>query len=150
MKEKFPENFGSIVVEGVEQASFWIRAFKLEGQIDLVRKKIEEKPERKQATAPIVGHYVVDAKLTWYYAISFDVDALGTQNMIGKIWYCSPEHRDKAIKSRDVLANAIMEELDKKSKRVAGEMIDPGFEWEIENYEPKKESGENPPPDKSR
>ena len=100
-KSKFPGNRGAILVEGQQQASFWIRAFQLGEQIDRVRAKVAERPERKVASAPIIGHYIVDENLEFYYVLSFDVDSLGARDMLGKIFYCSPEHRDQAIKLRN-------------------------------------------------
>jgi hypothetical protein len=140
MKSERPESFGALLVEGVEQASFWIRAFKLEEQIAFVRDKIGEKEERKRATVPIIGHYIVDDKLTFFYALSFEVDSLGAQEVIGKIWYCSPKHKDEAIRRRDDLAAKIQKMLEDKSKRGAGEMIETPFELIVERYEPKKEN----------
>jgi hypothetical protein len=147
---KFLESLGSHLVEGVEQAAFWIRAFKLEDQIAYVRDKIGEKSERKKATVPIISHYMVDDKLTFFYVLSFDVDALGVQDGIGKIWYCSPNHRDEAIRRRNELANQIMKALEDRAKRLPGETIEMPFELEIESYEPKKESDASPPDQKSR
>lgn len=77
----------------------------------MVRRLIEDVPERKRAAVPIISEYVVDEKLKFIYIIQAQVDALGLQDGVGIIYWASPEREAEIRKHRDEHAEDIMRHM---------------------------------------
>ena len=135
----FEKLFGQLITEGPQQARFWVRTFGLQEQMDYVQAKIQEKPERKKASVPAIGHYIADENLTWIYALHFSVDELGVQDVIGMVWYAAEKYKAEAFRRRDQLADQMMVVMEEKRKTEGGESLESPFDVEIKPIEPKKE-----------
>lgn len=148
----FENQFGHLIAEGPQHAQFWVRVFQLQEQIDYVKQRIWERPERKKASVPAIGHYIVDENLTFIYCLHFTVDGMGVQDCVGKIWFAGDKFKAEAFRRRNELADQMMKVMEARQNSEAGEYIEGPFDIEIRNMPPGKESGvyDNPPDDKSR
>src|SRR5215471_16224983 len=106
---KFPQIRGHFPFEGAQSTKFWLRVFQMEGAVAFVQSKINEKPERRMASVPIVNDFVVDPeKLILLYVMHLKVDALGLQDGIGMIFYTDKKNLNEVRERRDQLADDMM------------------------------------------
>jgi hypothetical protein len=116
-----------IRVNSKEQTPFWIRVFKLENEIEQVRKMMEKPGPRKWASVPVINEFYVDKDLEFVYVLLFTVDAVGAQACIGMVFLCDREDRNEVLEVRDKLADDVMKSMEARSVR-AKEQGEPSFD----------------------
>jgi hypothetical protein len=125
----FPPQRGYICFEGRKATQFWLRAFDLLSEIEMVQKVLNDNRERKRAVAPIIAEYQIDEKLKFIFFIQTHVDTLGLTDGIGIIYYVSPEHEAEAYRMRDEYVTTVLKKLSKGGPfEMAIEMEDKGEE----------------------
>jgi hypothetical protein len=129
-----------ILVNSKEQAPFWIRIFKLESEIEQVRKLMEVPGPRKWASVPVINEFYVDKDLEFIYILLFTVDAVGAQDCMGMVFLCDTENRNEVLEVRDKLADDVLKSMEERSV-IAKEQNEPHFDEYI-IIETGKESDE--------
>jgi hypothetical protein len=122
MKPESPPVRGRIVVADGDLAAlrFWIRVFQLDGYIAIAQARIGDHAEAKWGAVPVISEYHC-GKLHWCYVLLFDVDSLGLTGGIGIVYYADQVHLDEVRKSRDELADHLMETL--RTRTQSGQML---------------------------
>jgi hypothetical protein len=122
MKLKPPPVRGRIIVAEDDLAAlkFWIRVFELDGYIAIAQARIDNHPEAKWGTVPIISEYRC-GNLRWCYVLMLDVDSLGVTGGIGIVYYADQAHWDEVRALRDNLADHMMETLRQRSE--AGQIL---------------------------
>jgi len=117
-----------ILVNSKAQAPFWVRLFRLEQEMEEVRKQVAVPGRRVLASAPVINEYRVDENLQFAYCLLFQVDAVGVVDCLGIVFIFDEPNRAEIIKARDDLADEVMEEMTKRHQekvaRGEGEFVD--------------------------
>jgi hypothetical protein len=95
---------------GKEAASFWVRAFRLEVEIEEVVKTLGAKEQAQDvgADVPIIAEYRLGPQLTCIYVINLTIDILGLNDGLGVLYFASPDYEEEAYRLRDELSDRIV------------------------------------------
>jgi hypothetical protein len=103
-----------IQVNSKDQAQFWIRVFKLEDEIERVRKMMDNAGPRKWAAVPVVSEYGVDDDLRFIYFLNFSIDALGANHCVGFVFVTDKENEAEIVEARDKIATHVLSDIEKR------------------------------------
>jgi hypothetical protein len=122
MKLEPPPLRGRIIVDEGDLAAlkFWIRVFELDPYIAMAQARIAEHAKATRSAVPVISEYHC-GKLHWCYMLVLDVDSLGLTGGIGVVYYADQVHLDELRKSRDKLADQLINELHKRTE--SGQML---------------------------
>jgi hypothetical protein len=122
MKLEPPPVRGRIIVADGDLAAlrFWIRVFELDGYIAIAQARIGNHAEAKWGAVPVISEYHC-GKLHWCYLLVLDVDSLGLMGGTGIVYYADQVHLDEVRKSRDKLADHLMNSL--RTRTDSGQML---------------------------
>lgn len=103
-------------VKGKDQCRFWIRALKLEDEVEMVRKMIDIPGPRKWAASPVITEFTVDEDFKFYIFIVLKIDSLGIMDGQGDVYITDKAHEEETRARRDRLADEIMAQLEKDKR----------------------------------
>ena len=129
-----------IYVNSEAQAKFWVRVFRLEAEIEAVRKLMDQAGPRKWASVPVINEFKIDKDLEFCCVLLFTVDAVGPNHVIGSVFICDQPNREEILRERDRLAAEVMKFFHERHDKIVAEgkgeyhdqitVIEPGREEE--------------------
>lgn len=125
-EEVWDHNAGRIVQTGEKAVRFWARVLGLEKDIEAAILEVREKLSGDmRGRIPVISEYKVDDNFEFIFIVTFELDCLGVVGGEAIIYYTDPARREKALKSRDKLADFIMDNLRKKFPTMDVRTIEP-------------------------